>query len=193
MKRLLFALIGLVALSQLLLYGCGDRFLTVNIDALSFMADTVVTQPYGGAGHPIPADVVEPFEIPPQQINLTEGLADLTDVQSVTLHLSSEFDNVTGSADVTVQVFISDVDTDDTVLYNTTPYVQDSLHVDPGTVDTLNVTVPGDRGLGELLTGEGAKVGIRTTFDSSGSTANVTGKETLIRFTATVVGKRHIP
>lgn len=174
------------------LYGCGDRLLTVNIDALSFLDSTAVTQTYGGADHPIPAHGFVPvvFQIPPQQINLTEGLSDITDVQSVTLHVTSRFANQTGSADVRLEVFISNIDTDP---YSTTPYVQEDIHLNPATVDTLNVNVPSDTMLGELLTGEGAKVGIRTTFNSSGSDANVTGVQTLIRFTATVIGKRHMP
>lgn len=191
MKRLALAIIGLAALSQSLLYGCGNKLLTVNIDALSFMDPTVVEQTYG-VDPIIPAGGVLPavFEAPPQRINLTEGLADITDIQSVTLHLASEFANQTGSADVRLQVFISDTETDP---YSTTPYVQEDIHLEPATTDTISVNIPSSETLGELLTGEAAQVGIRTTFDSSGSAANVTGVETLIRFTATVVAKRHIP
>jgi hypothetical protein len=191
-KRFILALIGLVALSQLFLYGCGDRLLTVNVDILSFMDTTVVNQTYGGPGHIIPAHGILPvvFEAPPQDVNLTEGLAEVTDVQSVTLHLSSRLANQTGSANVRLQVFISDTLTNP---YDTTPCAQDSIHLEPASVDTMNVDVLGDHRLAELLTGEAVRVGIRTIFDSMGSPENVTGVETLIRFTATVVAKRHMP
>jgi hypothetical protein len=191
-KRLIFATVGVVALSQLLLYGCGDRLLTVNVDILSFMDTTVVNVPYGGPGHLIPAYAVLPvvFESPTQEVNLTEGLAEATDVQSVTLHVTSRLANQTGSAHARLQVFISDTLTNP---YSTIPCAQDSIDLEPARVDTMNVDVLGDRSLAELLTGEAVRVGLRTIFDSHASPENVTGLETLIRFTATVVAKRHIP
>jgi len=191
-KRLALAVIGLLALSQLILYGCGDRLLTVNVDILSFMDPTVVELPYGGPGHIIPAHGLVPvvFEAPYQNVNLTEGLAEVTDVQSVALHVSSRLANLTGTARVWLQVFISDTLTNP---YDTTPCAQDSLDLEPATVDTMKVDVLGDQRLAELLTGEAVRVGIRTTFNSMGSSENVTGVETLTRFTATVVAKRHIP
>lgn len=191
MKRLAFAIVGMLALSQLLLCGCGDRLLTVNIDALSFMDSTVVNQTYG-VDPVIPAHGFVPvvFQAPPQRMNMAEGLSDLTDVQSVTLHLSSQFENSTGNAEVTVQVFISEKDVDP---YTTTPYIEESILLNPATLDTLDANVLGSTELGKLLTGESVNVGIRSTFNSSGSSTNVTGVETLIRFTATVVGKRHMP
>jgi len=191
-KRLALAVIGLLVLSQLLLYGCGDRLLTVNVDILSFMDSTAVSLPYGAPGHIIPAHGLLPdsLEAPYQNVNLTEGLAEVTDVQSVTLHLSSQLANETGSANVRLQVFISDTLTNP---YDTTPCAQDSIDLEPATVDTMNVNVLGDQRLAELLTGEAVRVGIRTIFNSMGSSENVTGVETLIRFTATVVAKRHIP
>ena len=192
MKRLALAVIGLLVLSQLLLYGCGDRLLTVNVDILSFMDSTAVSLPYGAPGHIIPAHGLLPdsLEAPYQNVNLTEGLAEVTDVQSVTLHLSSQLANETGSANVRLQVFISDTLTNP---YDTAPCAQDSIDLEPATVDTMNVNVLGDQRLAELLTGEAVRVGIRTIFNSMGSSENVTGVETLIRFTATVVAKRHIP
>jgi hypothetical protein len=192
-KRLALAVIGLLASLQLLLYGCGDRLLTVNVDILSFMDPTVVELPYGGPGHIIPAHGLLPivFEAPPQDVNLTEGLAEVTDVQSVTLHVSSQLANQTGNAKARLQVFISDTLTNP---YDTTPCAQDSIQLEPATVDTMNVDVLGDQRVAELLTGEAVRVGIRTTFfDMAGSPENVTGVETLIRFTAAVVAKRHIP
>jgi hypothetical protein len=190
-KRLALAVIGLLVLSQLLLYGCGDRLLTVNVDFLSFMDSTAVQLRYGEPGAIIPPDAPSiVFEAPYQDVNLTEGLAEVTDVQSVTLHLSSELANQTGSAEVQLQVFISDTLTNP---YATTPCAQDSIHLEPATVDTLNINVPGDQRLAELLTGEAVRVGMRITFNSMGSSENVTGVETLMRFAATVVAKRHIP
>ena len=192
MKRLALAVIGLLVLSQLLLYGCGDRLLTVNVDLLSFMDPTVVELHYGELPGPIippGADSVV-FEAPPQNVNLTEGLAEVTDVQSVTLHVSSRLANDTGRAKVRLEVFISDTLTNP---YATTPCAQDSIQLEPATDDTMNVNVLGDQRLAELLTGEAVRVGIRTTFNSMGSPENVAGVETLIRFTATVVAKRHIP
>lgn len=182
-------MMGLLALSQLLLYGCSDRLLTVNVDLLSFMDSTAVTQTYG-ENPIIPPNAVAVVQSPPQQINLTEGLADITDVQSVTLHLDLEFANETGSADVLLEIFVADTETDP---YSTTPYVQEEIHLLPATADTIYVNTLGDDRLGELLTGKAAQVGIKMTLNSHDSPGNVMGTETLTRFTATVVAKRHIP
>jgi len=173
------------------MFGCGNRLLTVNVDVLSFMDSTVVRQTYG-VSPIIPAHGPLPviFESEPQDVNLTEGLADITDIQSVALHVGSEFANQTGTAVVDLEVFISDTETDP---YTTPPYVQEEIHLEPATTDTVNVNVVGDERLGNLLLGEAIRVGIRTTFDSSQSTANVTGVENLVRFTATVMAKRHMP
>jgi len=128
----------------------------------------------------------------PQEINLSEGLSDLTDVEYVDLYISSEFVNRTGSADVVFMVFVSDT--------LTAPYTDnipadmyvesEPLHLTSGVTDTLHVTVRGDEKLGELLTSEECRVGIRMSFDASGSGQPVTGVANIIRFNATVVAKR---
>ncbi|MBN1504771.1 MAG: hypothetical protein JW952_06910, partial [Candidatus Eisenbacteria bacterium] len=70
-------------------------------------------------------------------------------------------------------------------------YVQsEPLYLTPGVTDTLHVSVRQDEKLGDLLTSEDCRVGIRMSFDSSGSPQPVTGVANLIRFNATVVAKR---
>ncbi len=193
MRRTTLAILAVSLSSLLLAPGCGDRTLTMNVDVLSFMDAETVTQTYGD-DPPIPAGAPLPVVIDsdPQELNLSEGLSDLADVEYVDLYISSEFANQTGSADIVFMVFVADT--------LTAPYTDnipadmyvesELLHLASGVTDTLHVTVRGDEKLGELLTSDECRVGIRMRFDASGSAQAVTGVATLIRFNATVVAKR---
>ena len=193
MRRTTLAILAVTLSSLLLAPGCGDRTLTMNVDVLSFMDAETVTQTYGD-DPPIPAGAPLPVVIDsdPQELNLSEGLSDLADVEYVDLYISSEFANETGSADIVFMVFVADT--------LTAPYTDnipadmyvesEPLHLASGVTDTLHVTVRGDEKLGELLTSDECRVGIRMRFDASGSAQAVAGVATLIRFNATVVAKR---
>ena len=193
MKRTTLAILAVALLSLLVAPGCGDRTLTLNVDVLSFMDAETVVNAYGD-DPVIPAFAPLPVVIDsdPQEVNLSEGLSDLTDIDHVDLYVSSEFANQTGSADVVFMVFVSDTLT--APYTDNIPgdmYVQsEPLHLAPGVTDTLHVSVAGDKKLGELLTSEECRVGIRMSFNSSASSQPVTGVATLIRFNATVVAKR---
>jgi len=193
MKRTTLAFLAVTLSSLLLAPGCGDRTLTLNVDVLSFLDAETVVNAYGD--DPVipplaPLPVV--IDSDPQEVNLSEGLSDLTDIDHVDLYVSSEFANKTGSADVVFMVFVSDTLT--APYTDNIPgdmYVQsEPLHLAPGVTDTLHVSVRGDSRLGELLTSEECRVGIRMSFDSSGSSQPVAGVATMTRFNATVVAKR---
>jgi hypothetical protein len=193
MKKTMAAIFAVTLSSLLLAPGCGDRTLTMNVDVLSFMDPETVVQAYGDdpaipAGAPLPVVI----DSDPEELNLSEGLSDLADVEYVDLYISSEFVNQTGSADVVFMVFVADS--------LTAPYTDnipadlyvesEPLHLTGGVTDTLHVTVRRDGKLGELLTSDECRVGVRMKFDASGSAQAVTGVATLIRFNATVVAKR---
>jgi len=195
MKKTTLAILAFALLSILLAPGCGDRTLTLNVDVLSFMDAETVVQAYGDDPvipplAPLPVVV----DSDPQEVNLSEGLSDMTDIERVDLYVSTEFANQTGSADITLMVFVSDTLT--APYTDNIPgdmYIQsDPFHLSPGATDTLHVSVMGDTRLGELLTSEKCRVGIRMSFDSSDSSQPVTGVATMIRFNATVVAKRDI-
>jgi hypothetical protein len=193
-RKLTLRLALLVAISAvfglMMTSGCGDKTLTLNVDILSFLDSTVVTQEYGD-DPVIPPGAPDTRVIsPPQRVNLSEGLGDITDVESVSLRISSEFVNETGIADVLFQVFMTDTLENP---YDAAPYISELIHVEPGTIDTLHADVVGDETLGELFTGEAVQLGLMLRFDSSSSPTAVTGTATLTRFNATVVARRHIP
>ena len=190
MSKAALVLIALAAMFQMMVSGCGDSVVTVNVDVLSFLDSTAVKQTYGDDPVIPPGPIPVVIDSEPQRVNLSEGLADVTDIQSVSLRLSSEFVNETGTADVQFSVFISDTLTNP---YSTEPYVEENLHLEPAYTDTIHVDILGDEALGELLTGQAVDIGLRLRFDSSRSSENVRGTETLVRFIATVVARRHIP
>ncbi len=195
MKRTAFTIFAFTSLLLILGSGCGDRTLTLNVDVLSFLEPSTVAQVYGD-DPPIPPFAILPVVIDSdvEEVNLSEGLSDLTDVERVDLYISTEFANETGSAEVEFMVFVSDTLTkpyDDNIPADR--YVHEFMTLAPGTIDTLHAAVLGDEELGELLTSKATKIGIRMKFDSSGSSQSVTGVATIIRFDATVVARRHTP
>jgi len=194
MKRTTLAIFAVMLLPLLLASGCGDRTLTVNVDVLSFMDSTAVRQDYGDDPPIPPGPLPVVIDSDPQEVNLSEGLSDLTDIERVDLYISSEFANQTGSAQVVFMVFVSDTLTapyDDNIPADR--FVEsEPFHLEPGVTDTLHVSVRGDQRLGELLTSKESRVGIRMRFDPTGSIQPVRGVATLIRFNATVVAKREI-
>jgi hypothetical protein len=193
MNKTAHSILVIALLVLVLASGCGDRTLTVNIDMLSFMDSTAVRQDYGDFP-PILPDVPAVIDSEPQEVNLAEGLSDWTDIERVDLYISSEFANQTGSADAVLMVFVADTLTapyDDNIPADR--YVEsEPLRLEPGVTDTLHVSALGNQRLGELLTSEKTRVGIRMQFDPSGSAQPVTGVATLIRFNATVVARRDI-
>jgi hypothetical protein len=168
--------------------GCGDKSLTLHVDILSFLDSTVVTQTYGD-DPVIPPGVPVTIAIDPQRVNLSEGIGDITDIESVSLRISSEFVNETGAADVQFRVFITDTLSNP---YAATPYINETIHLEPATTDTLHADIEGDETLGELFTAEAVQVGLEMRFLAAPGD-NVTGTEHLIRFNATVVARRHLP
>lgn len=189
MQKLL-PLIAVLLLAWLALFpGCGDKSLTLHVDILSFLDSTVVTQTYGDDPPIPPSPIPVIIDADPQRVNLSEGIGDITDIESVSLRISSEFVNDTGTADVEFQVFITDTLSNP---YDATPYISESIHLEPATTDTIHADIVGDETLGELFTSEAVQVGLRLRFDASSSAENVTGTENLIRFNATVVAKHHI-
>jgi len=187
--RLLFLIAISAVAAFMLTSGCGDKSLTLHIDLLSFMDSTLVTQTYGDnpvipAGNPY-----VPILAPSQRVNLSEGLGDITDIESVSLRISSEFVNDTGTADVLLEVFVTDTLDNP---YDAIPYISETLHVEPTATDTVHADIVGDEALGELFTSEAVQLSFRLTFDASSSSEDVTGIENMIRFNATVVARRHI-
>lgn len=184
-------MIAIVAFAGLMLTsGCGDKRLTLNVDILSFLDSTVVTQTYGDDPVIPPGVPSLIIDAPSQRVNLSEGLGDITDIESVSLRISAEFVNETGIADVELQVFLTDTLANP---YDGTPYISDTIHLEPATTDTLHADIEGDETLGELFTAEAVQVGLRLRFNTVASSVAVTGTENLVRFNATVVAKRHMP
>ncbi len=194
MRRTTLAILAALLLLLLQAPGCGDRTLTMNVDVLSFLDPETVTQAYGD-NPPIPPLAPLPVVVDsdPQLLNLSEGLSDLADVEYVDLYISSEFANQTGTADVVFMAFVAET--------LTAPYTDnipadmyiesEPFHLMPGVTDTLHVSVRRDGKLGELLTSDECRVGIRMSFDASGSAEPVRGVATLTRFKAVVVAKRN--
>jgi hypothetical protein len=101
--------------------GCGEGHAIFDVDVLSFL---------GGQGndtvhYSIPGNTSGTVDNPPVRVTLLKGLGNST-VDSVTLTVGANVENVTDSGNVQFQVFFS---SDSVGLYSTTPYAQASVRV----------------------------------------------------------------
>jgi hypothetical protein len=176
----------LVLMLPLLAAGCGDRSLILTVDVLSFLDPADVTRDYG----PIPAGLPSTsVDVASEEVALLPGVEDVTEVASASLQIGASFDNATGSADAQIQVFITSADSAD--VFSTVPIADVPVTVTPGAVTNVSTEVASDA-LARALVQDRVKIGLRISFDTTGSLAPVQGTETITRLLATVITKKKL-
>jgi hypothetical protein len=173
----------LCAAAAVILAGCGDRNLILNIDVLSYID---------------PSDRVVPVAAPPgvdatvtvvdnQSVSMLEGLSDVASVQTVTLTMGALAVDSLGSGTVTVRVYLSDEATDP---LTTTPVLEQTATLSPGTTDTLSATVDGDARVAELFSRKQMRASITATVHPTDPLSALIGRLVLTRLDAVVICKR---
>lgn len=178
---------ALLLLLPLSLSGCGDRNLVLTVNLLSFLDPAQRTEAYG----PLPPNVaLNNVDVASQEVNLLEGLGDAVDVESASLRLGVRFENASGSAIGSLRVYIAPADSADP--YSVPPIADVPVTLTPG--DTIHVAteVASSTALAEALTQSRARVAVRLSVDTTGSSAPLQGVETIEELTAIVVTKRSL-
>jgi hypothetical protein len=174
-----------VALAALLLSGCGDHSLILNVDILSFLSPSETAGHYG----PIPGGVTDSVTVVSRSLDLLPGVNDITNVSDVEVTAAAQFANATGSGAATAKIFVSAAGTDPFTA-DTTPIVL-PVTLQPGVTDTVSVTVAGDAELAGLFLGDRAELGIRVGY-TSGAGAALEGDFRLVTLRAVVTAKQDI-
>ncbi len=185
MKRIatLLVLAGLA----LGLAGCGDRSLILTVNLASFLDPSQRSQSYG----PIPPDVaVTDIDLATQNVNLLEGLGDAVDVQSASLRIGARFENQTGSATGHLLLYIAPGDSGSA--FSVPPIADIPVTLVPNDTTHIATEVTSSPALAAALTQKQAKVGVRISFDTTGSLTLLQGTETIEELLAIVVTKRSL-
>jgi hypothetical protein len=116
-----YRLMWLALVAGAALAACGEGRAIFNVDVLSFL---------GGQGndtvhYTIPGGTAGTVDNPPVKVTLLQGLGNST-VDSVTLTVGADVENLAGSGQVKFQIFFS---ASQAGLYSTTPYAEDSAIV----------------------------------------------------------------
>lgn len=176
-----------LALTPLLLAGCGDRALILTVDVLSFFDPADASGPYG----PIPGGLPSvTLDLASQEANLLPGVSDVTDISSATLQIGASFDNQTGSADAHFLVYVTPGDSAD--VFSAPPIADIPVTLTPNNITNVSTEVT-SAALAEALVQSKAKIGVRATFDTtpSGVTA-VQGTYAITLLRATVITKKKL-
>src|SRR5262245_2196062 len=102
-SRLLLAALGVLALAA-----CGDRNLVLKVDVLSYL-DPQMTQVAVGPVPPTPGGFVSgEQEVVTQDINLVDGTSSVAAVEGISISMSAEVADSTGSGADTLRLYLSD-------------------------------------------------------------------------------------
>lgn len=185
MRRVVTSALGALLVAGLA--GCGDRSLVLTVDILSFLDPGSTSMAYG----PIPAGLpATPVEVANQEVNLLQGIEDVTEVSNASLRVAASFDNATG--DATGMLYVHVAPAEALSPFDVAPIASIPVTVAAGQVTNVEAEVASSTTLAAALTSERAKVGLRITFDTSASSAVLTGTENLTVLRATVVTKKKL-
>jgi hypothetical protein len=185
MRRVL-ALV-LVLTLPLLLAGCGDRSLIVNVDILSFLdaGERATTYNVPGGIAAINVDIAS------QGVNLLPGIEDATDVLTASLDVEASLDHREGTGSGMLLLFLAPGDS--TSPFTTEPLDTIPVNLTPNSVVNVSDRIDSHR-LADALVRKNAIVGIRATFDTRATapTDSLTGTLTITKLYATVTAKRNL-
>ncbi len=185
MRRIafLFALAGL-ALGPA---GCGDRNMILTVNLLSFIPPADRSGAYG----PIPAGLVATsVDLVDQEVTLLPGLSSTVDVESASLRIAMRFENQTGSASGHVRIYLAP--SDSTSPFGVPPLADVPVTLAPN--DTVQVAseIASSPALAAAFTQVHARLGVRVTFDTTGSLSVLQGTEATEELLGIVVTKRSL-
>lgn len=181
-------LVPLAALGAVLLTGCGDRNLVLNVDVLSYL-DPAATQFAFGPLPAVPGGLAtgEIVVIQDARINLIERPNDLTKVQSVSLSFAAQVNDSTGSGADTLRLYLADENTDP---LTTIPVATLPVALVEGQSDTVHVDVTGDQRLLGLFDGNSLRLSATNSARGPASGADLNGRMRFTAIRATVIAGR---
>jgi hypothetical protein len=179
------------ALAALILGGCGQRHLVLQVDVLSYL-DPSATQAAFGPVPAVPGGFAtgEQTLVGDTEVNLFEGLTEVADIQEVVLRLSTVVRDSTGSGTDTLRVYASALGTAPRSL---PPLMERAIVLSPGVTDTVDVTLENNPRLNELFAGRRMIFCITTSLRGPASGADLHGWLRVQALDAVVIAGRDAP
>lgn len=178
------------ALAAVMLAGCGDRQLVLNVDVMSWVDPASVSGSFG----PVPAvpgglasgeqTLLDGLEIP-----LVEGFGQLTSVDIVTFRISAIVRDSTGSGADTLRLYLSDPAVDPRT---TPPVITLPIELQPGVTDTVLATADGDERVARLFVDGALKLSLTTSVRGPANGDALNGSFRLNAIDATVIASRKL-
>ena len=168
--------------------GCGDRRLVLKVDVLSYMSPSQTQAAFG----PVPAfpggiaSGEQPL-VDDAQINMFQGLTDVTDIQRVSIAMSAVVMDSTGSGVDTLRVYASDPATSP---MSTAPILMAPFALVAGVTDTVEVVLDGDQRINDLFAGKKMRLSVTTSLRGPSSGADLNGRIRIRALDAVVIAGR---
>lgn len=175
-------------LAALLISGCGDRNLVLNVDVLSYL-DPATTQTSFGPVPAAPGGLYLPEQplVDDLRVHLVDRPDDLAKVQAVSLVIAAEVSDSTGFGADTLRLYISDTATDPRT---TPPVFEAPIAMTPGSRDTVSINVDGDSRLVQAFDGNELRVTITNAIRGPSSGPALNGRLKITEIRAIVVANR---
>lgn len=139
-RRPLSALLGVVVLVAAgWVAGCGNSRIIVNVDILSFLAPSDAHPVYGDPVPIPPGGVPVSVQIGPDQIDVPEGLSDVSKVEDADATVRATVTNDTGSPDLRLRLYFAPSGEDP---FASVPAAVFAVSVGPGDTTVVQETVP---------------------------------------------------
>jgi len=181
-SRVLLAAVGVI-----LLVGCGDRNLVLKVDVLSYL-DPQMTQVAVGPIPPTPGGFVSgEQEVLSQDINLVDGMSSVAEVQGISISMSAEVADSTGSGADTLRLYLSDPAVNPR---STAPVMVVPITLTPGVTDTVAVSVGGDTRVADLFTQKRLRLTMTTSFRGPSSGPDLNARLKMLSLEAVLVAGR---
>lgn len=178
---------ALLAVAALLLAGCGDRRLVLNIDVLSYLDPSQTRYDFGPLG-PVPGGIsTGEISLLDQTVNLLEGYDTIAEVRSVDVWCAVVVVDSTGGGDATVRVYASAPDEDPRAF---PAVVTVPATLASGVTDTVEVHVVPDARVAQLFTSSRLRLAMTVDLTSTDSIEPLNGRLHLRRLDVTVVSGR---
>ena len=174
--------------AALLVAGCGDHDLVLNVDLLSFtreLQDPFVFPPVP----PTPGGLAtgEQALVDDQTVNLVEGLGDAVAIREVTIRLRSIATATSGTGTDTLRIYLSDANT---APRTTAAAIVQVLTFNAGVADTATTVLSGDPRVDGLFKGNTVRISVTTSFRGPSAGFPLAGSLAIDALDATVIAGR---
>lgn len=176
--------------AAMLMAGCGDRQLVMNVDVMSWVDPASVSGSFG----PVPAvpgglasgeqTLLDGVTIP-----LVDGIGQVAAVDAVTFRVSAIVRDSTGSGADTLRLYLSDPAVDPR---STLPVIVLPIVLQPGVTDTVIATADGDARVAQLFVDGALKLSLTTSVRGPSSGDPLHGSFRLNALDATVIASRKL-